>query len=202
MNLCRLAQSLESDTVLLIFKNLYPHQACITETLNISRIHPRNLGLNQDLHESHLGNIWYSCGIHMGSIWDPHGKYMGPTWERHGSHNESQINPIWDPFKTHFHSLCGSHMGNPYGAYIPAHMDPIWDLYTHVVWVGRERRRKGLDRQKIGSKTLAGRAEGRLGMSDVASCLESQGCYLIPLFYLISCLFFCLVLCLPSLWNF
>ena len=25
-------------------------------------------------------------------------------------------------------------MGNPYGAYIPAHMDPIWDLYTHVVW--------------------------------------------------------------------
>ena len=134
-NISNLTQFLESDTVLLIFKNLYPHQACITETLNISRIHPRNLGLNQDLHESHLGNIWYSCGIHMGSIWDPHGKYMGPTWERHGSHNESQINPVWDPFKTHFHSLCGYHMGNPYGAYIPAHMDPIWDLYTHVVWV-------------------------------------------------------------------
>ena len=32
MNLCRLAQSLESDTVLLIFKNMYPHQAHITET--------------------------------------------------------------------------------------------------------------------------------------------------------------------------
>ena len=54
---------------------------------------------------------------------------------------------------------------------------------------GRERRQKGLDRQKIGSKTLAGRP----GMSDVASCLESQGCYLIPLFYLITCCFFCLV---------
>ena len=26
-------------------------------------------------------------------------------------------------------------MGIPYGAYIPAHMDPTWDLYTHVVWV-------------------------------------------------------------------
>ena len=26
MNLCRLAQSLESDTVLLIFKKMYPHQ--------------------------------------------------------------------------------------------------------------------------------------------------------------------------------
>ena len=51
---------------------------------------------------------------------------------------------------------------------------------------GRERRQKGLDRQKIGSKTLAGRP----GMSDVASCLESQGCHLIPLFYLISCVFF------------
>ena len=56
--------------------------------------------------------------------------------------------------------------------------------------IGRERRQKRLDRQKIGSKTLAGRAEGRPGMSDVASCLESQSCYLIPLFCLISCFVF------------
>ena len=49
--------------------------------------------------------------------------------ERHGSHNESQINlmgPIQNPFSFP--------MGIPYGAYIPAHMDLIWDLYTHVVW--------------------------------------------------------------------
>ena len=45
-------------------------------TLNIHRIHPGNQGLNQDLRESHLGNIWHSCGIHMGSIWDPHGKHV------------------------------------------------------------------------------------------------------------------------------
>ena len=33
--------------------------------------------------------------------------------------------------------------------------------------IGRERRQKRLDRQKTGSKTLAGRAKGRPGMSDV-----------------------------------
>ena len=33
--------------------------------------------------------------------------------------------------------------------------------------IGRERRQKRLDRQKTGSKTLAGRVEGRPGMSNV-----------------------------------
>ena len=55
-------------------------------------------------------------------MWNPYGKYLGSTWEVYGIHmgnmcNVSEkdmgpiINPIWDPFKTHFHSLCGSHMG-------------------------------------------------------------------------------------------
>ena len=77
MNLCRLAQSLESDTVLLIFKNMYPHQACVTE------IHPRNLGLNQDLHES------------LALMWNPKGKYMGSKWEVYsiyGIHIENMCN--------------------------------------------------------------------------------------------------------------
>ena len=34
------------------------------------------------------------------------------------------------------------------------------------------------------------RPEGRPGMSDVPSCLESQGCHLIPLSYLLSCFVF------------
>ena len=41
--------------------------------------------------------------------------------------------------------------------------------------------------------------EGRPGMSDLSSCLESQDCHLIPLSYVLSCLFFVFVLFfLPS----
>ena len=83
-------------------------------TLNISRIRLRNLGLNQDLHESHLGNIWYLCGIHMGSIWDPHGKYMGSTWETCVMYLRKTWVPYWIPDK--------SHMGPIFIPYV----DPTW----------------------------------------------------------------------------
>ena len=67
---------------------------------------------------------------------------------------------------------------------------------------GRERKQKGLDRQKIGSKSLfSPQIPDRRETSDIPglplggggraspSCLESQGCHLIPLSYILSCLF-------------
>ena len=90
-------------------------------TLNISRIHPRNLGLNQDLHESHLGNIWYSYRIHMGSIWDPHGKYMGPTWETFVMYLRKTWVPYWIPDKSHMGPIL-----NPFSF-------PMW--IPHVAYI-------------------------------------------------------------------
>ena len=40
------------------------------------------------------------------------------------------MGPIISPWP----KLCGSEMGNPYGAHIYAHMRPIWVLVGHVGW--------------------------------------------------------------------
>ena len=55
----------------------------------------------------------------MGNVCNVSEKDMGPI-----------INPIWDPFKTHFHSLCGSHMG-------PI-IQPTWILYGTYIHMSGE----------------------------------------------------------------
>ena len=112
---------------------MYPHQNIRSgmhhrNTLNISRIHPRNLGLKNDLHKSHLGNIWHSCGIHMGSTWETCVMYLRKTWVPYWIPDKSHMGPILflNPFSLpmwipHVYPICGlyssphrSHMGPMY----------------------------------------------------------------------------------------